>query len=136
MAELVFTDAFVSIDGNDISDHVTSVTIDYSADMQEKTAMGDDTHSNIGGLKNWSMSVDVNNDYAAGNIDALMFPLIGSTVTVIVRPVKSTVVGATNPNYTGSAVVESYPPVTAAIGELATASISLQPAGTLSRAVA
>jgi len=136
MAELVFTDAFVSIDGNDLSDHVRSVTLEYSADMQEKTAMGDDTHSNIGGLKNWSMSVEFNNDYAAANVDALMFPLVGTTVTCIVRPVASTVVGATNPNYTGSGVIESYNPINASVGEIGTASVSVQPAGTLSRAVA
>ncbi len=134
MSELVFTDAFVSVDGNDISDHVTSVTLEYSADMQEKTAMGDDTHNNIGGLKNWSMSVELNQDYAASSVDAIMFPLVGTTIPMIVRPVNAGGVSATNPNYTGSGVVESYNPVSASIGELGKASISVQPAGTLSRA--
>ena len=134
MAELVFTDAFVSIDGNDLSDHVKSVSIEYSADMQEITAMGDDTHTMLGGLKNWSMSVEFNQDYAAASVDAVLFPLVGTSFTVIVRPVASTAVGATNPNYTGTGLLESYNPIAASVGEVGAASVSIQPGSTLNRA--
>jgi hypothetical protein len=135
MGKLVLTDAFVSIDGNDVSDHVKSVTINYSADLQDSTAMGDGSHTRVGGLKDWSLDVDFHQDYAAANVDALMFPLVGTSFPVIVRPVKTGGVGAGNPNYTGTAIMESYKPITGSVGDLAETSVSIPGNGTLSRAV-
>ena len=135
MAEIVLTDAFVSVDGNDISGNVKSVTLSYSAEMLDKTAMGDDTRNKIGGLKDWNMSVEMHEDYAAAGVDSILFPLVGSTVPIIVRPT-SAVVGVNNPQYAGSGVIESYPPLGGAVGELASASMSIQSGGTLARTTA
>lgn len=134
MAEIVLKDAFVSINAVDLSDHVSSVTISYSAEMLDNTAMGDDTRTRLGGLKDWNISIDLFNDYAASNVDATLFPLVGSTFTVIVRPDNTAGVGATNPNYTGTGILESYPPIQGGVGELGTASVTIQSAGDLSRA--
>lgn len=136
MSNLVLTDCFVSFNGTDLSAHVKSVSLDYSAEALDVTAMGDDTHIRLGGLKDWSASVEFHQDYAAGAVDATLFSLVGSTGTLIIRPVESTAVGATNPNFTGTALLESYNPVGGAVGELAAASASFQAAGTLSRATA
>lgn len=133
MAQLILEDAFVSVDGNDISSSVKSVTVNYSAEMQDDTTMGDDTKSNKGGLKNWSAEVELLQDFAAGELDSILFPLVGTTVVVIFRPT-SAAVGASNPNYTGNGTVESYPPLGGTVGDLASTTISIQPAGTLSRA--
>lgn len=136
MASLVLTDAFVSIDGNDISAYVTSVTLEYSADMPEDTTMGDDTHLMIGGgLKNWSLSVECNNDYTAAALDSILFPLVGTSFAIILRP-DSAVVGVNNPQFTGTGVLESYTPVGGAVGELATTSVTINAGGTLARATA
>ena len=40
MATFVFTDASVTINSVDLSDHVRSVTLDLSAEEQDDTAMG------------------------------------------------------------------------------------------------
>lgn len=134
MAAFVYDDAFVSINGVDLSDHVRSVTLDYKAELQDDTAMGDTTRSKLGGLKDWSLQVEFNQDFAASSVDVSLFSLVGSTFTVIVRPDKSTAVGATNPNFTGTGILESYPPISGGVGELATTSVSIQAAGALSRA--
>lgn len=134
MAKFVLTDAFVSLGGNDLSDHVKSVTINYSADMQDDTAMGATAHARIGGLKDWSLDVEFHQDFAASNLDSILFPLVGTSVAVIVRPVKSTVVGTGNPNYTGNAMLESYKPLGGSVGDLATTTISMPGNGALSRA--
>jgi len=133
MAQLILEDAFVSVDGNDISSSVKSVTVNYSAEMQDDTTMGDDTKSNKGGLKNWSAEVELLQDFASGQLDSILFPLVGTTVAVIFRPT-SAAVSASNPNYTGNGTVESYPPLGGTVGDLASTTISIQPAGTLSRA--
>ena len=129
-----FTDAFVSVGGTDLSDHVESVTINYSATMLDASAMGDDAKFNLSGLKEWSMQFEFKQDYAAGSVDAVL-PLIGgAAAALIVRPKKSTPVGAGNPNYSGIVVLASYNPASGAHGSLHTASATFQSAGTLSRA--
>lgn len=134
MATIVLTDAFVSINGVDLSDHVKSVTLPYAAEMLDDTVMGDDTRSSKGGLKTWSITIEFLNDWAANEVDATLFPLVGSTFTIIVRPVNTGGVSATNPNFTGTGILESYPPLGNQVGELATTSVTVQSAGTLSRA--
>ena len=141
MAHQVLKDCFVEINSVDLSDHVTSVTLEYSADMVEDTTFGDDTHGNRAGLKNWSISLEMNNDWSAGEVEATLWPLVGDDTgfSVTVRPDKTAGVGATNPNYSGTIVVESFPPLAGAVGELGTASVTLQPhasSPTLSRATA
>jgi hypothetical protein len=120
MAQLVYTDAFVSINSVDLSDHVRQVTLTYEAEMLDNTAMGTSgTRSMIPGLKNWTLSVEFYQDFAGGSVDATLFPLIGAAAfPILLRPVKAVVVGVTNPNYSGNAVLESYPPLTGEVGAL------------------
>ena len=132
MAELVLTNAKVVLNSVDLSDHVKSVSINYSADMQEDTAMGDDTHKMLGGLKNWSMDVEFNQDFGSSSVDATLFPLVGSTFAVSVVPVNTTV-SATNPNFNGTGILESYPPLGGAVGDIATTSVTINAASTLLR---
>ena len=137
MASLAFIDASVSINAKDLSAFVRSVTINYAGEMLDETAMGDTTRKNKGGLKTWSIDVEFKQDFGATPApDIDLFSLVGTTFTVIVRPVESTVVGPTNPNYTGTGILESYSPVGNAVGDLALAPITIQSAGALSRAVA
>lgn len=133
MASLAFTDAVVTIGGTDLSDYVKTVTINYSSEMLDETAMGDGTRKNKGGLLNWSIDVEFKQDFAAAAVDVTLFPLVGTTFTVVVRPTSSSV-SATNPNYTGTGILESYSPLGNSVGDLAVAPITIQSAGTLSRA--
>lgn len=134
MAKFVLTDAFVSIGGNDLSDHVSSVTINYSADLQDDTTMGQTSHVRLGGLKDWSIDVEFHQDFAASNLDSILFPLVGTSTACIVRPVKGTVVGTGNPNFTGNAILGDYKPLGGSVGDLAKTNITLSGNGTLSRA--
>lgn len=133
MAEVVFTDAHLSLGGTDLSDHVRSVTLNYSAETGDITAMGDDTRERIGGLKDWSLDVEFNQDYAASEIDATLFSLVGTSVAIVLRP-DSAAVGSTNPEFTGNGILESYQPVGGSIGEVHTSPVRFSSAGTLARA--
>ena len=135
MAKTVLTDAFVSIGGNDISDHVRTVTLNYAAEEVDDTTMGDDTRTNLGGLKTWSLDIEVANDFAASQVDSIIFPLVGTQVAVVFRPT-SAAVGAGNPEYSGTGMLSTYNPVGQSVGDLATAPITIVSAGTLARAVA
>lgn len=132
----VLTDPFVSIGGTDLSDHVQSVTLNYSADTPEATASGDDTHVMIGGgLKSWSMDITFYQDYAASSVEDTLFSLVGAEASIEVRPSQASV-GTTNPSYTGTGVLESLPVIDADVtaGNTHQASATFQPASSLSRA--
>lgn len=134
MAAFVLTDAEVTINSVDLSDHVMSVTLNYSGDLQEQTAMGDSTRTRLSGLKDWSFEVNFKQDFAASEVDATLFPLIGGAAIAITVKATSATTSATNPEFQGNAILESYPPLGNAIGELAQTSVTFQADGDLTRA--
>lgn len=135
MASSNSIDHFLSLGGSDVSDYLQSVTLDYGAELLDETAMGDTTRKNLGGLKNWSVTAEFKQSFTDNELDEILFALVGTTFTVIVRPTSS-VVGTSNPNYTGTCIMDKYSPIGNGVGALAKASITLQSAGALSRAVA
>jgi hypothetical protein len=72
-------------------------------------------------------------DLAAGDVDATLFSIVGTAVAVAIRN-DSGAVAADNPEYTGTGLIRSYPPIGAAIGEKATTRVEIVPASALSRA--
>lgn len=135
MSSIVLTDAFVSIGGVDLSDWVMSVTLPRGVESLDETTMGATTRINKGGLKTWNIEVELKQDFAAGGPDATLDPLVGTTATIIVRPT-SAAVSATNPNYTGTGLITNYQPFGNSVGDLATCSVSIESAGTMTRATA
>ena len=133
MAEFVLKDPYITINTNDVSDHFTSISLPTEAETQESTAFGDDWRTRAGGLKDWSASLDFNQDFDAGQLDDLMWPLLGTSVAIEVRPGPGAR-SPTNPAYFGNAILMSYPPLGNSVGELATGSLGLEGAGVLTRA--
>lgn len=132
MASFVLTDASVTIAGNDISSDVSAVTINYSAEIQDNTVMGDTARGRIGGLLDWSVEIELVQDFANSALDSILFPLVGTQVTVAIKPTSSAT-STSNPDFNGNAILENYPMLGNTVGELATASISLQGDGALTR---
>ena len=133
MAKFVLTDASLVINSVDLSDHVRSVTVNYEAELQDDTTMGDDTRTNLGGLKNWSMDVEFTQDYAASEVDTTIFGIVGTSVPIVLKPT-SGAVSATNPSYSANGVIGSYSPIGNSVGDLAVAPVTIASAGTLTRA--
>lgn len=132
MANVVLTNAFVSLNSVNLSSLVRSVTLNYSSQLQDDTAMGDTAVSRIGGLKDWSLEIEFFQDYDASKTDATLFSLVGSTFAVEVRHSAANA-SATNPKYTGTGILESYQPVGGAVGENLMAPVTIQGVGALSR---
>jgi predicted secreted protein len=135
VSTFAFTNASVVVNSVDLSASVRTVTINVEADDLDDTAMGDTYRSRIGGLKDWSVGLEFNQDFAAANVDATLFPLLGTTTTITIKPTASAV-SATNPSYSGSVLVSSYTPLDGSVGDLATVSVTWPGAGTLTRATA
>lgn len=139
MAELCFKDAYLAVGTSaaptNLTDHVRGITINYAAEMLDKTHMQNDSRSRLAGLKDASINVEFNQDFAAGSVDATLYALVGSTAKhMVIRPTTAAV-GAANPRYYGRVLLESYPPMSGTIGDLATVTATFQMDGDLNRAV-
>lgn len=127
MPTIIINDASFVINSVDLSDHVKSITINYESETQDNTAMGDDTRSMQGGIKNWSMSVELHQDYAVGEVDDTLFDIVGTAVPVVVKPT-SGAVSTSNPSYSGYGLISTYTPLGGAFGDLVAAPIEIVPA--------
>jgi len=126
MASIVLTNAKVMVNGVDMSTLVNGVTIEYKADIQEDTAMGDTSRSRLPGLKDWSVKLELNQDFAASQTDALLFPLVGAAgVTIAIKAVNAAT-SATNPEYQGTAILDGYSPIAGSVGDKASVSVNFQ----------
>lgn len=132
MASFVFTNPKVSINSVDLSAWTRSVSIDYSAEVVDSTTAGSTTKTKLGGLKDWTATVEFAQDYAASAPDVSLFSIVGTSVAVSIVPVNTTV-SATNPNYNGNAIVSAYKPAGGSIGGLAITNVTLAGNGTLTR---
>jgi hypothetical protein len=135
MAKFFAQDYKVTIGTTVLSSSIASVTLDITTDEVETTAFGSTYRTRIGGLKDASVSLDFHQDFGAGAVDALLFPLMGSTVAVKIAPTSGTVT-ATNPEYRFDALVTQYQPFAGAIGDLATLSITWPVSGEVLRGTA
>jgi hypothetical protein len=135
MARIVLTNALVTVNAVDLSDYVASITLNSSIDVVETTAFSSTAaRTRIGGLADNSISLEFHQDYASGEVEATIFPLIGTVTTVTVKPVNAAT-SATNPLYTVSALVSEWTPLNGAVGELATASVTWPVSGAVTKTV-
>lgn len=135
MGSFAFIDARVEINSVDMSAFAKSVTLNVSADELDDTAFGDTYRSRIGGLKDWTVDIEWNQDFANGAVDATIWPLFGTVTSIKIRPTSSAI-SATNPEYSGSVLVNAYSPADGSVGDLASTSVSWPGASALTRATA
>lgn len=114
----------VKINSVDLSDLVTSVTINRTFDELEVTAMGDTAHKFVKGLEASSVTIDFLNDTAASKTLATLQAAWGTTVTAVFLQTKGTAVSATNPLYTVSLLVNNTTDINGAVGDIGTQSIT------------
>lgn len=128
MAITVLTNASVTYNSVDLSDHVESVEIDYAYDDVEVTAMGATAHSFAPGLRNDKITVNFYQDFASGKVDATLNALVGSATgaALVVKPVATTV-SSTNPSYTMTASPYTYQPLSGKVGEASMTSVEFRP---------
>jgi hypothetical protein len=135
LAKFYAQDYKVTIGTTVLSSSIASVTLDITTDEVETTAFGSTYRTRIGGLKDGSVSLDFHQDFGAGAVDALLFPLMGSTVAVAIAPTSGTIT-ATNPEYRFTALVTQYQPFAGAVGDLATLSVTWPTASEIVRGTA
>ena len=135
MAIFVATDFSVSINGSTaLAQYLTQVELKTSANDVTTTAFGSTWVTRVAGLKEGTLTLTFNQDYAASTVDATLWPLLGTNATVVIKPTSSAVSTA-NPSYSCVVSVIDLTPISGQIGDLSTFSITLPTNGTVTRAV-
>lgn len=137
MARIVLTDASIVINSVDLSDHIGSVTISTSEDVIDTSAFSSTIaagRTRVSGLADNSVALEFHQDFATSSVEQTIYPLLGSTTTVVVKPT-SAAVSATNPSYTFTALVSEWQELSGSVGELATASVTWPISGAITKGV-
>ncbi len=120
----VLKDAFVVINAVDLSDHVASVNLSYSAAILETPVMGDAAQRRIVGLKDCSAEIEFRQDFDAAKVDATLFPLVGVSTALRIRKSKTDAISATNPEYQFNGILGELPLVSGSVGEVHNVSVT------------
>lgn len=119
-----------------ISDHVTSVTINQTFDELDITAMGDSSHKFLKGLESASVSLDVLNDISSSTaLTNTLESCYGKNVVFTFKQ-SDAAVSATNPLYTVTLLVNNLTPINGATGDVSSQSLSFNASSTVLRTIA
>ena len=131
MAVFLSNNVGVKVNTVDLSDHVTSITLNRTFEELDVTAMGDNGRKAVKGLEASSVTIDFLNDTATANVLATLQAAWGTNVTVVLLQSKGTAVSATNPLYTMTCLVNSTTDINGAVGDLGTQSVTWNVSGTV-----
>jgi hypothetical protein len=136
MAKMVLTGAYLSLSATTLHNLGVLKKAELVVEVEDK----DVTNYNsagwkeyLGGLKSGTLACEFFQDYAAGAVDATLFGIVGSVVPIEIRG-SSAAASATNPKYTGSAILETYQPVGGSVGDNLMAPVTMSGVGALTRA--
>jgi hypothetical protein len=130
MAVFLNNGVVVTVNSVDLSNHVTSVTLNRAFDELEVTAMGDSGHKFVKGLEASSLTIDFLNDTASANVLATLQAAWGTSVTVTLKQT-SAATSATNPLYTMTCLVNNTTDINGSVADLGTQSVTWNVNGTV-----
>lgn len=118
-----------------IEDELNKVDLNIDVNLPEVTAFGDSAPEFVLGLPASKLSLAGAADFAASQGDATIFARIGAGEAAFDLDPTGSAAGASNPHYTGNALVSSYS-ISCDVAAAATYTAELQVNGVLTRAVA
>ena len=123
MAIFLSNDVQVTLNAVDLTDHVTSATINRVFDELEVTAMGDSAHKFVKGLEASTIVLDFLNDTATSNVLQTLQAAWGTTVALTLKQT-SGATSATNPLYSTTVLLNNTTDINGAVGDISTQSIT------------
>jgi hypothetical protein len=131
MAKFVLAHPKLDVNGTNLEDHASSLEITTEFDEVELTSFSSNYREFGQGLGDATWTVDFFQDFASGEVDAVLWPLSQSGGTFLLKASSgSAAVSATNPMYSMTARLFSYAPIAGAVGEASTTSVTFRNAGT------
>lgn len=130
MAKYVLKDAWLEVDGHDLSNRVRQVEVQMNADDVDSSTMGDGVHQHLAGLRSDNFVVTFASDFDGVSVDAVLYPLLA---TADVQPefevkcaAKGSTISSSNPQFsTGAAILLNYSPIAGEIGALSEVQVTI-----------
>jgi hypothetical protein len=130
MAVYLSNGVVLTVASVDLSNLVTSVTLNRSFDELEVTAMGDSGHKFVKGLEASSITIDFLNDEATSKTLQTLNAQVGNNATVTLKQT-SAITSPTNPLYTMTCLVNNITPINGDVASLSTQSVTWNISGTV-----
>jgi hypothetical protein len=126
MAVFLSNGVVVTLNSVDLSDHVTSATINRVFEELEISAMGDTARKYTKGLETSTITLDFLNDNAAsgaGSVRAALQAAWGTTVPITLKQTNAAI-STTNPEYQSTILVNNTTDINGAVGDISSQSIT------------
>ena len=105
---VIHENPYFSIDANVFSTAVKTISFPYGAVAKDGTRGGDGQTRNVGGLKEYSVSVTLVEDYAVSGINEKLFALVGTVIAIKIRPTTDAL-GTSNPEFRANMLLQDFP---------------------------
>lgn len=133
MAKKVLLNAQVAINATDVTAYVAKVELnDEFEDKETTTFASGGAKEVLGGLESGEIGITFKNDYAAAALDSIMWALRRSVVTWTARA-DIAAVTTSNPQYSGSLLVNKWVPISGSVGDVAEVDVSFPLSGPMAR---
>jgi hypothetical protein len=137
LAKFIATGTKVTLNGNDLSSSCARAELVINAAEVTTTDFGSAGWTEvIGGLKSGQVSLDFHADYGTGAVSRIFQPLVGTIGTVTVIAANGTAASQSTPAYTATVLINSFTPVSGAVGDLSTFSVTFPTTGEVTYATA
>lgn len=138
MAKYVVTGNTVSFNGTDISGSVARAELVITSAEVDVTDFASGGYTElVGGLKSGTVSLDFHSDYGAGGLSTVVSEdLVGTIGTVVIIAGNGTAASGTTPSFTAECLITSVTPVSGAVGDLSTWTVSWPTSGEITKATA
>jgi hypothetical protein len=126
MAVFLSNGVQVILNSVDLTDHVTSATINRVFEELEISAMGDTARKYTKGLETSTITLDFLNDNAAsgaGSVRAALQAAWGTTVPITLKQTNAAI-STTNPEYQSTILVNNTTDINGAVGDISSQSIT------------
>ncbi|MBK3625917.1 hypothetical protein JHN59_13900 [Streptomyces sp. MBT49] len=134
MPKMVLLAQYLSINANVLSAFTRKAEIAVEVEDKDVTTYASLGWKEVlGGLKSGELGCEFLNDFAATQLDSIMWPLLGLVVPFEVRADQAAV-GTSNPKYTGSILIKQWNPLEGSVGDEATVGVTFPTSGAVARA--
>lgn len=134
MTKIVLLDAQLSIANNDLTDWCSKIELSDEFEVKGTTTFGSGgAEENLGGLEKFEAAFTFKQDYDDNALDEVMWALRRQNVTFASRA-KETAVTASNPQYSGTIVINKWVPISGNVGDVGEVDVTFPGSGPLARA--
>ena len=136
MPKMVLLAEYLSINSNVLNEYTKKAELAVEVEAKDVTnyaSLG--WKEVVGGIKSGQLGCEFLQDFAATELDSIMWPLLGTVVAFQARLDNSTTT-TSNPMYSGNVLIKGWNPIEGSVGDEASVSVTYPTSGAVTRTTA